>query len=288
MVMLPTLRRWVITTAILSGVVGVPASALNAEGVPASQAQSSAILFATAQRGEVLIAIDVNERTTTAVGRTGLPPGTLALAIPPDVNGAYSISSTQNAQAAQLSWIDLTTGAGELAVSRPVSQDLYVMGMTFSRDGLLYAAGDYSPMSPTFNSLYVVDLEFGQADRVGALNSGTMQSDFIMSFSVDSAGTLYGASMMALYTIDTATAAATQVVDFVGAATNPSRVMGIAFDKNDQLYVADFVDLPQGGSTIYTLDLETGVLTPVVQTGFAFVHNIAFMPDHAPIAREDG
>jgi DNA-binding beta-propeller fold protein YncE len=113
-----------------------------------------------------------------------------------------------------------------------------------------------------------------------------MQSDFIMSFSVDSAGTLYGASMMALYTIDTATASATKVLEFVGAATTPSRVMGIAFDKNDQLYVADFVDLPQGGSTIYTLDLDNGILTPIVRTGFAFVHNIAFMPDYAPIARE--
>jgi hypothetical protein len=35
-------------------------------------------------------------------------------------------------------------------------------------------------------------------------------------------------------------------------------------------------------------DLQTSALTPIVQTGFAFVHNIAFMPNHAPIVREDG
>jgi hypothetical protein len=62
---------------------------------------------------------------------------------------------------------------------------------------------------------------------------------------------------------------------------------GAIDDKNDKLYAADHVDLPDGGSTIYTLDRQTGVLTPVFNTGIAFVHNIAFKPhsDEAPIAR---
>jgi hypothetical protein len=30
------------------------------------------------------------------------------------------------------------------------------------------------------------------------------------------------------------------------------------------------------GSTIYTVDLATGQFTPLIRTGVAFVHNIAF------------
>jgi hypothetical protein len=39
---------------------------------------------------------------------------------------------------------------------------------------------------------------------------------------------------------------------------------------------------------MYTVDLETGVLTPIVQTGFAFVHTMAFTPDHEPMPAEEG
>src|ERR671926_479832 len=66
--------------------------------------------------------------------------------------------------------------------SRPLGQDLYIMGMTFSPDGILYAAGDYAPTSPTFNSLYTIDLSTGSATRVGAFDVGSTQSEFIMSF----------------------------------------------------------------------------------------------------------
>ena len=62
--------------------------------------------------------------------------------------------------------------------------------------------------------------------------------------------------------------------------------MGIAVDENDKLYAADHVALPDGGSTIYALDSQTGVLAPLFNTGIAFVHNIAFKPhrDEAHIA----
>jgi hypothetical protein len=66
-------------------------------------------------------------------GSTGLPVPTLALAITPDMNGAYTVSSAQNAQEAQLTWIDLTTGA-----TTPSN----VMGIAFATNDQLYVA-DY-------------------------------------------------------------------------------------------------------------------------------------------------
>ncbi len=93
-----------------------------------------------------------------------------------------------------------------------------------------------------------------------------------MSFAWDSDGNLYGASMMALYRIHPNRATnATKVVDFVGS----SRVMGIAIDEDDTFYAADFVG-PPTLSTIYRVDVETGFLTPLFNTGIAYVHNIAF------------
>ena len=89
----------------------------------------------------------------------------------------------------------------------------------------LYAARVSNPASPTFNSLYTVDLATGKATRVGSFGAGSMKSDFIMSFSFDPEGDMYGASMMSIYEIDRSTGAATKVVDIVGA----TRVMGIAF-----------------------------------------------------------
>jgi hypothetical protein len=100
-----------------------------------------------------------------------------------------------------------------------------------------------------------------------------MKSDFIMSFARDSEGNLYGASMMSLYRIHRTrpTNAATKVVDFVGS----SQVMGIAINEDGDLYAADFVG-PPTLSTIYRVNVETGFLTPLFNTGVANVHNIAF------------
>ena len=102
--------------------------------------------------------------------------------------------------------------------------NLSVMGLTFAPNGVLYAAGDADPSSPTFNSLYTIDLTTGLATRVGSFDVGSMRSNFIMSFTWDSDGNMYGASMMSLYRIHRhrTTNAATKVVDFVGS----SRVMG--------------------------------------------------------------
>jgi hypothetical protein len=51
--------------------------------------------------------------------------------------------------------------------------------------------------------------------------------------------------------------------------------MGSAIDEDYHFYAADFVG-PPTLSTIYGLNVDTGVLTPLLNTGVANVHNIAF------------
>ena len=260
---------------------------LLGSAIPAAARENSkhdhhnSTLFATGRIGTALLAIDVERGKTRVIGPTG-QPGSVALAITRNGKAAYSIASAVtgfppgiDGANAQLAKIDLETGAGTL-VGSPMGGNLSVMGMTFAPDGVLYAAGDFDPQSPTFNSLYTIDLHTGLATRVGSLGAGPNESDFIMSFAWDSHGNLYGASMTALYRIhrNRTTNMATKVVTFVGS----SPVMGIAIDENGGFYAADFVD-PPTLSTIYRVNVETGFLTPLFNTGIAFVHNIAFKPD---------
>jgi hypothetical protein len=241
--------------------------------------RNNSTLFATGGIGTVLLAIDLENGTTTVIGPTG-QPGSIALAISPDGKAAYTIAKAVagfppevTGADAQLAKINLATGAATL-VGGPMGGNLSVMGMTFAPNGVLYAAGNFDTSSPTFNSLYTIDLTTGAATRVGSFDVGLMQSDFIMSFAWDSEGNLYGASMMSLYRIHrhTATNAATKVVDFVGA----SAVMGIAIGEDDNFYAADFVGPLPAVSRIYGVNIETGLLTPLVNTGIDFVHNIGF------------
>jgi hypothetical protein len=51
--------------------------------------------------------------------------------------------------------------------------------------------------------------------------------------------------------------------------------MGISM-ADGRLYAADFVGPLPAVSKIYTVNIETGVLTPLFSTGIAFVHNIGF------------
>lgn len=258
-----------------------------------------ATLFATGQAAtgplRVLLAIDVERGTTAVIGpATGsLAPGSLALAITPDGRTAYTIANAFNPASAQLATINLTTGVQAL-VGRPIGVDLKIMGMTFSPDGVLYAAGDFETISSTFNSLYTIDLHSGSATRVGSFGVGRSQRDsFIMSFAFDSDGNMYGASQTALYKIHPppttdaedrearteeagqgTAALATKVVKFRGTSfVGPSAVMGIAFDEDGSFYAADF----RPTSTIYAVNIKSGFLKRLF-TSVALVHNIAFSP----------
>jgi DNA-binding beta-propeller fold protein YncE len=218
-----------------------------------------------------LLAIDLERETTTVIGPATLPLGSLALAITPDGTAAYTIANAFSPANARLAKIDLATGLWTPA-RNPLGVDLKIMGMTFSPDGVLYAAGGYPKNSPNFNSLYKINLSSGLPTLVGSLGAGPNDTDFIMSFALDSHGNMYGASQTALYRIDptVTTNVATKVVGFIGS----SMVMGIAIDEDGNFYAADFVP----DSMIYRLDVETGSLTQLFNTGIDRVHNIAFRP----------
>jgi hypothetical protein len=277
----------------------IPAAA----GENSNHDRDNSTLFATGRVGTVLLTIDVERGTTKVIGRAH-PPGSLALAITPDGTAAYTIANFGNASAAQLARIDLATGAETLVVgSHPIGVDLKIMGMTFGPNGVLYAGGDFDPNSPHFNSLYKINLSTGAATRVGSFGKGppNSKSDFIMSFAFDSDGNMYGASMMALYRIHLprttdarggeaqsqeagqgAEALATKVRNFSGSAA----VMGIAIGGDGSFYAADFPcpapNFPLNPSTIYAVNIENGVLTPLnppLSPSIACVHNIAFSPE---------
>jgi len=256
---------------LIASACGLGATPAAASDQQATHAHANATLYAMGEAGAELLRMDVEKGTVEVVGPTGVAPQSLALAIAPGWRAAYTIGRTQDPAQAHLAKIDLATGAETPVGSSALGQNLYIMGMTSSRTGVLYAAGDFTPTSPTFNSLYTIDKSTGLATRIGSFGAGSAMSAFIMSLSFDPSGQLFGASQRSIYRIDRTTGAATKVVDIVGA----TRVMGLAFDQKGQLYASDYIPLPTG-STIYTVDLATGQFTPLIHTGIALVHNIAF------------
>jgi len=164
----------------------------------------------------------------------------------------------------QLATIDPATG--KVNVFGTLVEGLMVMGLEFAPDGTLYAVGDANGASPTFNSLYTVDVKTGAFTRVGS--TGVPAPGFFHDFTVDSRGTMYGTTSQALYTIDPKTATATKVVDFVGGGG--FGVMGLSYNtKQDRLYATEYKPV---NSAFYVVDINTGFLTPLAATGYPFAH----------------
>jgi hypothetical protein len=166
----------------------------------------------------------------------------------------------------QLATLDPATGRAT-TVGKTV-EGLQIMGMTFGPDNKLYAVGDANPASPTFNSLYTVDVNTGAVTRVGP----TSAPSFFHDFALDRNGTMYGTSSDALYTIDLKTGTASKVTNFVGGGM----VMGLSFNADQsKLYATDF---KQPISDLYLVDIHNGFLTPLGPTGYAFAHGLAAIP----------
>ena len=233
---------------------------------PARSAEKPSLLYATAQAGNKLVAFSLEAKRVRVIGDIGKGIS-LPLAFCPPGRVSYTISNLFD-PSAQLDILNLGRGAGTL-VGSPLGQPQDIMGMTCSRSGTLYAVGDSDPSDPDYNSLYVINRITGLASRMGSLGvSDGSGNDFLMALAFAPDGELYGANTTTLFRIDTTTGSATKVIDFVGV----SSVMGLAIDSNGNFYVADFV----ARSRVYTVNTGTGVATPILDTGLAFVHNIAF------------
>jgi hypothetical protein len=245
--------------------------------IPARSAEQPSLLYATTEAGTKLIAISLEAGHVRVIGNIGFP-FSLGLAFCPPGGVAYTITNTFT-PTAQLATFNLGTGAAT-RVGSPLGQTLNIMGMTCSPDGTLYAIGQVNSANPAFNSLYTVNRETGLASRIGS--TGVLDSSdpsgfsgFLMALVFAPDGTLYGInSASTLFRIDPSTGKATKVVDLVhGASAVPLvGVMGLAIDSDGNFYVSDFVAQPH----IYALDATTGVATPILSPGLAFVHNIAF------------
>ena len=245
---------------------------LSLVSTPARSAEQPSLLYATAEAGSKLVALNLDAKKVRVIGDIGFPYS-LALAFCPEGKGPYTIANTFDPAAAQLATLNLGKGAAKL-VGSPLGQQLDIMGMTCSPDGTLLVVGQADTANPDFNSLYAVDRETGLASRIGS--TGVLDpsdpsgfSGFFMALAFAPDGTLYGANTNSLFSIDPSTGQATKVVDFVGVVL----VMGLAIDNDGSFYVSNFLPPP---SSIYGLNVATGVATPILNTGLAMVHNIAF------------
>jgi sugar lactone lactonase YvrE len=246
---------------------------------PAKSAVQPEPLYAMDTSNNTLVAFNLETHTFTVIGNIGLQ--SLALAFCPSGGLVpYTITNPFLPGQAQLATLNLATGAptlvGSPLPSLPSGQALDIMGMTCSRQGTLYAIGDFDTTDPDFNSLYTVDRETGQAKRVGSTGVKVSGDEdfgfgFFMALAFAPDGTLYGANDFALYRIDPSSGHATKIVNFVGV-TSPQSVMGLAVDSRGIFYVADWVQ----NSRVYEVNTTTGVATPILDPGLHFVHNIAF------------
>jgi hypothetical protein len=243
--------------------------ALSLVSAPARAAEQPSLLYATAEAGSKLVAFSLEANRVRVIGDIGSPLS-LPLAFCPPGGRPYTITNTFD-PTAQLAILNLGTGAATL-VGSPLGQALSIMGMTCSPDGTLYAIGQFDSTNPDFNSLYAVDRKTGVASRIGPTgvqDQGSPYGGFLMALAFAPDGTLYGANVSTLFRVDPSTGQATKIVDFVGVTS----VMGLAIDNHGNFYVSEWVAAP---SSIYGLNVATGVATPILNTGLPLVHNIAF------------
>ena len=251
---------------------------------PARSAVQPRLLYAIDTELNELWAFDLHNNTTKRIGPIVIPVS-LALALCPQRglvgSVAYTIVNTFDPTFQQLATLDLAKGTATVVGSRlpPFGlppQALDIMGMTCSREGTLYAIGDFDPNDSNFNSLYTIDRETGQPTLIGSTGIKVPPEEdsgrgFFMALAFAPDGTLYGANDFALYRIEPSTGQATEIVPFVGV-TKPPAVMGLAISSDAHFYIADWVP----ASRVYRVNTTTGLATPILNTGLNRVHNIAF------------
>ena len=225
--------------------------------------------YATAN--EKLWTIDIGPGDKVTISEVG-PTGQLgcgSIARSPD-GVLYSLCGEGMGKPGPQQLATLDPATGKANVFGELVEGLMIMGLEFGPDATLYAVGDANAASPTFNSLYTVNLKSGAITRVGS----TAAPDFFHDFAVTRDGTMHGSSGRALYSIDLKTGTANKVVDFVGGGG--FGVMGLSYNQGqDRLYATDF---RQPNSPFYVVDVGTGFLTPMAATGLPFSHGLVTRP----------
>ncbi|MBP0003068.1 MAG: S8 family serine peptidase, partial [Cyanobacteria bacterium SBC] len=128
-----------------------------------------------------------------------------------------------------------------------------IRGLTRAADGSLYAIHDTSGGSIGDDALFRINPQTGTASEITILDRSSLQS-----LAMAPSGKLYSIDMRdgALIEIDPNTGTSKTI----GAKGGFLNVQGLAFDDNGVLYAT-------GQPNSYTVDLQTGALTPVPELG---------------------
>jgi hypothetical protein len=133
-------------------------------------------------------------------------------------------------------------------------------------DGTAYVAGRIGDPN-----LYSIDTTTGELTLIG--DTGFVD-EYLMDFTFDSSGTMWGTVANELYVIDTITGAAQHAVTITGldaAMTDPAAsIMGIMFDENDVLYATAFSLIES--SPLFIIDTVTGQATVAAQLEIPIPH----------------
>jgi outer membrane protein assembly factor BamB len=252
---------------LTAGILPIAVLCAATIGCSGSEAETADRFYATSGPDNKLVSIEISGGSKvkiTPIGTTGAR-GCASVALAND-GALYSMCGPglMGPGRQQLAKIDPKTGHAELFGAEVFN--LQVMGIEFAPDGTLYAVGDANRASPTFNSLYTVDLKSGDLTRIGS--TGVPDPEFLMDFAFDSNGTMYAASSHELYTLDLKTGIATKLLDFVGGGD----IMGLAYNvKRDKLYATDF---KTPNSALYVVNTRTGFLTPLASIGYPLSHGL--------------
>ena len=210
--------------------------------------------------------VQINETTGTGttVGLSGFF-GLNSLAID-NVGTLYSATDHIDATPPLLRLVKInpTTGAGTAgAILDFGAVQPAVRALAFSPQDVLYAINNTGPPGQTVtHDLYTIDVNSGTGTFIGVTGIGIQGLDFSPS------GVLYGWDIfLGLVTIDPATGVATDVNPAVGGLSFP--IQTIAFSPNGVLYGAY--------NSLFTIDISTGIPTPVGSGGYTDVRGIEFL-----------
>lgn len=227
-----------------------------------------------------LATVDLETKTLNVIGNTEFTDSA-ALAICPaegedrQTAVAYTITNIfEEPSPSHLATLDLSTAAETQIGSIAPGQDM--MALECSRFGILYAVGGPDPRNQLseYNTLYVINRGTGQLRRIGFTGVNDLTgNDMFMALRFAPGGQLYGANVYSLYRINRFTGHAEKVVDF--SDNVKGNVMGLAIDDDGNFYIAAYLSDPTV-PPVYSLNRHTGEATPILNSGYTFVHSIAF------------
>jgi outer membrane protein assembly factor BamB len=230
--------------------------------------QTAGKIYTPHSRAQRLGVLDTVTGTFTDVGSFELPESVIIPAMAFGIDGTlYGLANRKGTETksglSQLVVVDRVT-----AQVTPVGFPNAIMLIAFDigPDGTAYVAGRIGDPN-----LYSIDTTTGELTLIG--DTGFVD-EYLMDFTFDSSGTMWGTVANELYVIDTITGAAQHAVTITGldaAMTDPAAsIMGIMFDENDVLYATAFSLIEN--SPLFIIDTVTGQATVAAQPEIPIPH----------------